>query len=214
MSRNLPAAELSDTPAGVPGTRGEVKMATKVNLVVAAMLLTVWGALTAVETHPFPVAHTDEAPVDLERLAALEDSAARDRNDPASARALADRYLELEQPRLAIVALMAATPDVREDPAILHRLASAYEHTGRMRDALSVAQLALARCGRALGSGGSSTPVPQHDCSEGTYASLDMHQQALAHMVTWGVEDVQNDPRALRAYALATRNARILSAAR
>lgn len=189
-------------------------MATKVNLVVAAVLLAAWGALTAVEAHPFPVVQAGDEAVDLEGLAALEDAAARDRNDAASARALADRYLELEQPRLAIVTLMAATPEVREDPAILHRLASAYEHTGRMRDALSVAQLALARCGRALGSGGTATPVPQHGCGEGTYASLDMHQQALAHMVTWGVDDVQNDPRALRAYALATRNARILSASR
>jgi hypothetical protein len=96
----------------------------------------------------------------------------------------------------------------------LHRLAQAYEETGRMHDALATAELARARCARALGTADASqvTPIPEHGCSEGTYAALDMHANALAHMARWGVTDVQNDPRSRTAYVLAVRNARILSA--
>ena len=185
-------------------------MATKVNLAMAAALMVAWGALTAVETD---IRLAPEDP-ETETLAALEDACAADRDDHVLARDLADRYLALEEPRLAIVVLMTAGSEVREDPAILHRLARAYERTGRMTDALATAQLAVARCARALGTGGTATPVPAHDCRERTYAALDMHRQALAHMVRWGVDDVQNDRRALSAYALATRNARIISAER
>ena len=124
------------------------------------------------------------------------------------------RGSRLDQPALAVTALSSADPEVREDPAVLHRLAQAYEETGRMEDALATADLAVARCGRSLGSADSSelTPAPRFGCSERTYAALSMHASALGHLVRMGVSDVQNDPRALTAYALAVRSARVATA--
>jgi tetratricopeptide (TPR) repeat protein len=185
-------------------------METKVNLVLLGALAFTWGAVTLAE----PAAALDPADRSTDELAALEDAYAADRADPALAAALADHYLALRQPQLAVAALGASAPALREDPTILHRLAQAYEETGRIDDALATARLARARCARALGTDGASalTPVPAHGCSERTYAALDMHAQALSHMVRWGVTDVQRDPRARRAYVMAVRSARIVRA--
>ncbi len=185
-------------------------METKVNLVLLAVLGVSWGAVTLAE----PAAALDQRAPSTAELAALEDAFASDRGDAGLARRLADHYLELRSPQLAVATLRAAQPGVREDPAILHRLAQAYEDTGRMDDALATAQLALARCARVLGTSDSSdvTPLPTHGCSERTYAALDMHVNALGHLVRWGVTDVEHDPRARTAYSLAVRNVRILSA--
>jgi len=190
-------------------------METKVNAILLVALLVSWGALTLAE--PAAALELDGEEVREgadDRLAELEDAFATHRDDPRLARALADRYLALERPALAIAALGAASADVRQDPATLHRLAQAYEATGRMEDALATAQLALARCARALGTSSASTvtPVPAHACSERTYAALDMHAGALAYMHRWGVEDVRLDPRARQAYLLSVRSARLVSA--
>lgn len=185
-------------------------METKVNLVLLAVLAVAYGAVTLAE----PAAALDPADASTAELATLEDAFAADRESTELARTLADHYLALRAPQLAVATLSAAAPQVREDPAILHRLAQAYEETGRMDDALATADLAVARCARALGTADSSdvTPLPTHACSERTYAALEMHATALGHLVRWGVTDVQHDPRARTAYALAVRNARILSA--
>lgn len=185
-------------------------MEAKVNLVLLGTLVFAWGATTLAE----PAAALDPAAYPTDELAALEDAYAADRGSPGLARELADHYLAMHQPQLAVSALGASTPEVREDPAVLHRLAQAYEDTGRMDDAYHTALLARARCGRALGTEDSSsvTPVPRHACSERTFAALDMHANALSHLRRWGVTDVENDPRGRRAYAMAVRSARLLSA--
>jgi tetratricopeptide (TPR) repeat protein len=185
-------------------------METKVNLVLLGALAVTWGAMSLAE----PAAALDPSNRNTDDLAELEDAVAANRGDTHLASALADRYLSLRQPQLAVATLSASTPEVREDPAILHRLAQAYEETGRMDDALATARLALARCGRALGTSDASTvtPLPAEACSERTYAALDMHAAALSHLAQWGVTDVQNDPRARRAYVLAVRTATIVSA--
>ncbi|MEQ8455457.1 MAG: hypothetical protein RLO52_31430 [Sandaracinaceae bacterium] len=187
-------------------------METKVNVVLLGALLVTWATLTLAE--PAAAIDADRAARGADGLAALEDAFATHRDDPRLARELAEQYLALDRPQLAIAALGAASADVRQEPATLHRLAEAYEATGRMDDALATAQLALARCARALGTAGASTvtPVPAHACSERTYAALDMHAAALAYMHRWGVEEVQSDPRARQAYVLAVRSARLLSA--
>jgi hypothetical protein len=104
---------------------------------------------------------------------------------------------------------------VLEDPLTAHRLAQAYEQSGRLNDALATANVALARCSRTLGTDevqASVTPVPRFDCSERTYAALEMHQSALDRMSHWGVTDPTHDlNRAARAYQLATRSARVAS---
>lgn len=185
-------------------------METKVNMVLLGVLLVSWGAITVAE----PASALDPADRGTDELAALEDRFATDPSDATAAAELADRYLAMHEPRMAVSVLSGATPAVRRDPTILHRLAKAYEETGRMEDALATARLALARCGRALGTADSSavTPIPARACGERTYAALDMHATALEHLARWGVTDVQHDMRARRAYELAVRSARIVSA--
>lgn len=185
-------------------------MQTKVSSILLGALIALYGATTLTE----PAAALDPADGSTDELASLEDAFALDRSDPEIARQLADRYLSMGEPRQAVNALSSTASSVREDPAILHRLAMAYEETGRMDDALATARLARARCARALGTSDASTvtPIPEHACSERTYAALDMHASALRHMARWGVTDVQSDERARQAYVRAVRSARILSA--
>lgn len=185
-------------------------MQTKVSLVLFGAVAVLWAGTTLTE----PAAALDPTERSTRELAALEDAFAADPGDAQIARDLADHYLSIGAPRLAVNALSNTESSVREDPAILHRLALAYEELGRMDDALATARLAQARCGRALGTADSSavTPVPAHACSERTYAALDMHASALGHMARWGVTDVQSDDRARHAYVLAVRSARILTA--
>lgn len=185
-------------------------MEAKLNLLLLGALAVAWAAISLAE----PAAALDPAQRATQELAALEDAYALDRSDPELARRLADHYLALSAPQLAVAALSASAPEVREDPAVLHRLARSYEQTGRMQDAVATAELALARCARALGTSEASdvTPAPARACSERTYAALERHANALAYMARWGVTDVRSDPRARTAYALAVRSARILSA--
>ena len=185
-------------------------MEVKVNLGILAVLGVVWVSLTLAE----PTAAMDPASEATRALTELEDRFAADRDDPALAAQLADVYLDLDRPELAIAALSVAEADVVSDPGVAHRLARAYEQTSRLEDALATAESALARCGRAIGTRDASslTPIPERGCSERTYASLEMHHAALARMHAWGVTDPRRDPRAHRAYALSVRAARIVSA--
>lgn len=185
-------------------------MEAKLNVGILCALGLVWATLTLAE----PSAALDPRAETTRELASMEDRFARDRDDAVLAEQLADAYLDLERPDLAVVALSAAGTDVQADPAVAHRLARAYEQTGRVSDALATAELALARCGRAIGTSGSSvvTPVPARSCSERTYVSLEMHRSALARMDAWGITDPRTDSRTRLAYSLSVRAARILSA--
>jgi len=187
-------------------------MEIRLNLVLLAALGIVWGCLRGTD----PAAALEPGTEETRELAALEDAFARDRDDIVLARRLSTRYLELDQPGLAIAALRSADPELLEDPMLSHRLAQAYEANGRVLDALATADLALARCGRTLGTAHSSaaTPIPRYGCSERELAVLDMHRSALDHMVRWGVADPRHDPRVRTAYELATRTARVASAGR
>lgn len=186
-------------------------MEAKVNFGILMGLGAAWLTLTLAE----PTAALDPEAPETQELAALEDSWARDRSDHALAEAVADAYLTANRPDLAIAALSLATPGVEADPGVAHRLAQAYEMSGRLDDALATADLALSRCARSLGTSGSSSvsPLPARVCTERTYAALDVHQTALSRMVAWGVTDPR-DPRARTAYGLAVRAAHISTASR
>ncbi len=185
-------------------------MEIKINLGILVALGLVWAALTLAE----PGAALDQTAETTRTLGALEDRFAHDHGDVALAEQLADAYLELDRPELAVATLSRADADVLADPGVGHRLARAFERTARVDDALSTAEVALARCGRSLGSGDASavTPIPERECTERLYAALEMHRGALARMRAWGVTDPRIDPRASRAYGLAVRAARIMSA--
>lgn len=185
-------------------------MEFRLNLVILGALLVAWAALAADE----PVAAMDPADPARAELAELEDRFARDRSNVVLARELSTQYLELDRPGLAIAALRAAAPELLEDPMLAHRLAQAYEQGGRLLDARATAELALARCGRSLGTTDSSaaTPQPRFGCSHREYAVLDMHRTALDHMVHWGVSDPSKDGRTQVAYDLAVRRASVATA--
>lgn len=187
-------------------------MEIKLNLGILCLLGAAWASLTITQES----AALDPGLESTRELTRLEDRWATHRDDAELAQELADAYLRLERPELAVALLMSAEPEVLADPAVAHRLARGYERSGRVDDALSTARLALARCGRSLGVAGSSeaTPVPSHGCSERTYAALDVHQAALSRMQAWGVTDPRVDRRAERAYGMAVRAARVVSASR
>jgi hypothetical protein len=180
-------------------------MEIRVNVVLISVLACVWAGLSAAD----PVAALDPAADSTRELATLEDAFAAHPNDLALARQLASSYLDVGRPGLAVAALRSSDPVLLEDPMLAHRLAQAYERSGRVPDALATADLALQRCARALGSDDASTvtPVPRFGCSERTYAALDAHRTALDHMVRWGVAEPATDARTATAYRLATRSA-------
>jgi hypothetical protein len=175
----------------------------RINLVLIGLMALVWLGLEAQAP-----ARIETAP-DMAALAELEDAFAIDRADQGALLALSDAYLESNHPVLAITALRAAEPALLEEPAVADRLARAYEQSGRLLDALATADLALARCARAIGAEHLETAVPSFTCSERTFAKLDTHKSALERMVRWGIVDPRVDPRAQRAYDLALRRARV-----
>ncbi len=187
-------------------------METQVQVGILCALGLCWASVSLAE----PSAALDPGAEATAALAALEDRYAHAPDDAALAERLADAYLEMDRADLAVAALGSAGGEALSDPSVGHRLARAYEETGRLGDALSTAELARARCARALGTAEASaaTPVPARGCSERVYVSLEMHASALARMRAWGVTDARHDPRAEVAYALSVRAARIVSASR
>jgi hypothetical protein len=154
---------------------------------------------------PLPVASR----ADMAHLTQLEDAFNRDPDNLGALVALSEAYLESAHPQLAVALVRSASTELLEEPAVTHQLATAYEHSGRLLDALATADLALARCARVLGGSAVLPVLPRYTCSERTLAKLDTHKSALERMVRWGIIDPRVDPRAQRAYDLALRRARI-----
>ncbi len=182
-------------------------MELKLNVALLVGLAFVWAHLTA-STTVSPLDADDPGTLELQRL---EDEFALHRDDPQLGRTLAEAYIDLGRPGLAIAVLRAGDPALIEHPLVAHRLAQAYEASGRLLDALATANLASARCARSLGTvdAPSGTPVPRYTCNAHQHAVLSTHRVALSHMVDWGVTAPGTDPRAQTAYDLAMRRARI-----
>jgi hypothetical protein len=172
-------------------------MEIKLSLLLLVLLLGSGAALSA--SHPRAVAASREQ--DLKVLSTLEDQAALARNDLEVTRTLTTTYLRLGYPGLAIATVRSTSPELARDSLLTHRLAQAYEASGRVDDALNTAQLALARC------------TPRSGCPQGTAATLEMHVEALTMLQRWGVQEPRRDTRTALAYRLAQRTARIASLA-
>ncbi len=179
------------------------------NAVFLVSLGAIWAAMTTAK----PVSSLDPADGATRELAELEDAYAHDPSDVVLAKTLAETYLDLGRPGLAIAAIRAGDTSLLEHPMVAHRLAQAYEASGRVLDAYATADLALARCARALGTkdAPSGTPVPRFGCDARQHTALTMHHRALGHMVEWGIADPVRDDRTEVAYDLAMRRARIAS---
>jgi hypothetical protein len=184
-------------------------MEIRVSLVLLVVLVVTGSALSA----SGPTALVDPANDDTRRLAALEDAASAARGDLVLTQRLAATYLRLGHPGLAITAVRAAPPEVGRDPLLTHRLAQAYEASGRVEDALGTAELALARCRCSAAAVGTESCVQTLQCSPATIAALGMHREALAMLMRWGVTDPKHDTRTALAYRLAQRTVRIASLA-
>ncbi len=115
-------------------------MEAKLNVGILCALGLAWATLTLAE----PSAALDPAAESTRHLASMEDRFARDRDDAALAEALGDAYLAIDRADLAVAALSTAGAEVQGDPAVAHRLARAYEQTGRVADARAAAELAVA----------------------------------------------------------------------
>ena len=179
-------------------------MEIRVSLVLLVVLLVTGSALSA----SGPRSIVDPANAETQMLAALEDRASSGRADAAQTQRLAATYLRLGQPGLAIAAVRAAPPTIARDPILTHRLAQAYEASGRVEDALGTAELALARCRCTAQDEGCD---PNAHCSLSTIAALEQHSDALTMLMRWGVSDPRHDTRTGLAYRLAQRTARIAS---
>ena len=179
------------------------------NLAFLGILALMWAGTTTAKPLSGLAPRSERA----QGLADLEDAVAHHPSDVDLARALVQEYLDMGRPGLAIAALRATDAELIEHPAIAHRLAQAYEASGRVLDAYATAELALARCARSRGTADapSGTPVPRFRCAAQEYVVLRIHRQALSHMVEWGVAEPTRDQRTERAYALALRRARIAS---
>jgi hypothetical protein len=175
----------------------------RLNAALIAMAGLLWLGLYA--HAPTPTSN----PHEMVQLGQLEDAFNRNPDSLSALVALSGAYLESAHPQLAVALVRSASPKLLEEPAVTHQLASAYERSGRLLDALATADLALARCARVLGAAVSLKELPRYTCSERTFATLDTHKSALERMVHWGIVDPRVDPRAQRAYDLALRRARI-----
>jgi hypothetical protein len=171
-------------------------MEIRLSLALLVLLLVSGAALSASR----PRAVRDPASLETAALAELEDNASLARGNLELTRRLATTYLRLGQPGLVIAAVRSAPPELGRDAVLTHRLSQAYEASGRVDDALNTAQLARARCA-----------LPSSACSPATMAALDMHAEALAMLLRWGVQEPRHDTRTALAYRLAQRTARIAS---
>ena len=191
----------------MPDIQREKMLESRLNLLLGLVLLLAFASLTAAAPRAM---FAPENPGTRE-LARMEDSVARNPSDLALVRRLADIYLELERPGLAIATLRAADPGLMEHPMVAHRLARAYESVGRLEDAVATAELAFSRCARSVGSAEapSGTPVPRHACGGRELAVLDAHRVALGHMIDWGITDPARDSRTADAYDRALRRVRV-----
>ena len=90
-------------------------MEIRVNVAILVTLGLIWAGLT----HTDPVAALDPQAAETAELASLEDAFAHDRGDLALAEELAEQYLWLNQPGLAVGALRSADPTLLDDDPML-----------------------------------------------------------------------------------------------
>lgn len=132
-----------------------------------------------------------------DKVSALEMSVAARPADVGQLRDLAQAYLDIEQPGLAIGAIEHAATAVRADPLVEHVYARALLDEGRSIDALAAERRVLSKCVDASG---------EVSCSSWLFASATRRADILQQLVDLGVEDAKAHPEASRvAYHNATR---------
>ena len=130
--------------------------------------------------------------------------------DPEATRALAQSYLDANQPGLALGLLGAGAPALRDDVRTQHLQARALLDEGRNEDALAIESGVVAAC-IPLAEGpraGAAT-----GCDGNLLGSALRRAAILRELVTLGVEDTRAYPEmSYVAYQNATREARVTPA--
>ncbi len=142
-----------------------------------------------------------------ERVRACEAAAAGHQDDPEAMRALAQAYLDAEQPGLALGVLEGA-PALRSDARTRHLYARALLDQGRNDDALAAEATVVTACMPAADRLSAAQSGP--GCDAVLLASAVRRAAILKELVALGVEDTQAQPEAsFVAYQNATREARV-----
>jgi hypothetical protein len=143
-------------------------------------------------------------------LPAIEARAWTRPGDPEAIRHLAEAYLGVRQPGLAIVLIEAAPQEVRADVSVRHVYARALMDEGRDGDSLRIERSVVGECQRRRE--GDDVGPTQSGCDPVLVASAVRRVGILEELVALGVEDAQAQPEvSLVAYKNATREARIVA---
>ncbi len=130
------------------------------------------------------------------QVGALEAKAAANPNDVNAVKELAQGYLDIRQPGMAIGTIERAAPSVRAEPTVDHLYARALLEQGRSTDALAAEKRVLAKC----------ADVDTNQCSAYLIASATRRAEIIEQLVQLGVEDANAQPEASSlAYHNATR---------
>lgn len=132
------------------------------------------------------------------RVGALEEQAASHPTDAAALRELAQAYLDIHQPGMAVGVIERAPSALRDEPAVEHLHARALLDQGRSADALEAERRVLRAC---------ADPSPEAPaCSPWLVASATRRADILEQLVELGIEDANAQPEASKfAYHSATR---------
>lgn len=137
-----------------------------------------------------------------EAVRALEVQVAMAPGDAVRRRDLAQAYLDVQAPGLAVSVVESAPPAVRTSPLIEHVYARALLDEGRSVDALAAERRVLTRC--------APSADDESPCDTWLLASATRRADILRELVDLGVDDAQAHPEASAiAYHNATREARL-----
>jgi hypothetical protein len=151
-----------------------------------------------------------------ESVRALEASVESNPSDPEATRALAQAYLDVRQPGMAIVLVETARPEVKVRPWVQHAYARALVDAGRSDEALAIEEHVVATCSPVVDVGSSaerqmSLSAAAAGCDPVLLASATRRADILRELVSLGVKDAEAHPEAsLVAYQNATREARVM----
>lgn len=140
-----------------------------------------------------------------EVVRAQEANAALHPGDAEAMRALAQSYLDAQQPGLAVALFDAAPPALRAEARARHVYARALLDQGRNAEALAVETSVIAACTRP-----SASPSESAGCDGALLASASRRAAILKELVARGVEDTRAHPEvSFVAYQNATRETRV-----
>jgi hypothetical protein len=163
------------------------------NVAVLVAIGAIWFCGTTQREKPIVADAARSGPV-----AVLEKKAAANPNDPNAVRELAQAYLDIRQPGMAIGTIERATSAVRSAPTVEHLYARALLDQGRSADALAAEKRVLATC--------ADPSIDAPTCSTWLIASATRRAEIIEQLVELGIEDANAQPEASAfAYHNATR---------